>query len=106
MISEFQALDILIKKLKNIVDENTQPELFLKFSRDNSFFYENTDEEIIEIDEQIQDEIEKGILPDPNAPVDEFGNPIPEDPNMMGEVPQDEEIDAGPTEADMKGGEI
>jgi hypothetical protein len=65
-----------------------------------------TDEEIIEIDEQIQDEIEKGILPDPNAPVDEFGNPIPEDPNMMGEVPQDEEIDAGPTEADMKGGEI
>ena len=65
-----------------------------------------TDEEIIEIDEQIQDEIEKGILPDPNAPVDEFGNPIPEDPNMMGEVPQDEEIDAGPTQADMKGGEI
>ncbi len=65
-----------------------------------------TDEEIIEIDEQIQDEIEKGILPDPNAPVDEFGNPIPEDPNMMGEVPQDEEINAGPTEADMRGGEI
>ena len=24
------------------------------------------------------DEIEKGILPDPNAPVDEMGNPIPE----------------------------
>lgn len=39
----------ILKKLKNIVDENTQPELFLKFSRDNSFFYENTDEEIIEI---------------------------------------------------------
>ncbi len=37
---------------------------------------------------------------------DEFGNPIPEDPNMMGEIPQDEEINAGPTEADMRGGEI
>ena len=37
-----------------------------------------TDSEIIEIDEQIDDEIEKGILPDPNAAVDEMGNPIPE----------------------------
>ena len=37
-----------------------------------------TDSEIIEIDIQIDDEIEKGILPDPNAPVDEMGNPIPE----------------------------
>jgi hypothetical protein len=37
-----------------------------------------TDSEIIEIDAQIDDEIEKGILPDPNAQVDEMGNPIPE----------------------------
>jgi len=37
-----------------------------------------TDEEIIEIDKQIDDEIQKGILPDPNAPVDEMGNPIEE----------------------------
>jgi hypothetical protein len=37
-----------------------------------------TDSEIIEIDEQIDDEIEKGILPDPNAQADEMGNPIPE----------------------------
>jgi hypothetical protein len=44
-----------------------------------------TDSEIIEIDIQIQDEIEKGILPDPNAPVDEMGNPIPQ-----GEVPPDQ----------------
>jgi hypothetical protein len=46
-----------------------------------------TDSEIIEIDEQIDDEIEKGILPDPNAPVDEMGNPIPEG---NGEVPPQE----------------
>jgi hypothetical protein len=48
-----------------------------------------TDEEIIEIDAQIDDEIEKGILPDPNAPVDEAGNPIQE-PGMEGGVPPEE----------------
>jgi hypothetical protein len=47
-----------------------------------------TDSEIIEIDAQIDDEIEKGILPDPNAPVDEMGNPIPEG----GEVPPAEGV--------------
>jgi hypothetical protein len=47
-----------------------------------------TDAEIIEIDAQIDDEIEKGILPDPNAPVDEMGNPIPEG----GEVPPAEGV--------------
>jgi hypothetical protein len=45
-----------------------------------------TDSEIIDIDLQIQNEIEKGILPDPNAPVDEMGNPIPEG---GGEIPQE-----------------
>ena len=48
-----------------------------------------TDEEIIEIDAQIDDEIEKGILPNPNAPVDEAGNPIQE-PGMEGDVPSEE----------------
>jgi hypothetical protein len=45
-----------------------------------------TDSEIIDIDLQIQNEIEKGILPDPNAPVDEMGNPLPEG---GGEIPQE-----------------
>lgn len=39
----------ILKKIHNIVDENTQPKLFLKFSRDNNYFYENSDEEIIKI---------------------------------------------------------
>jgi hypothetical protein len=54
-----------------------------------------TDSEIIDIDKQIEDEIQKGILPDPNAPVDEMGNPLPpggevppEQPTL-GEVPQE-----------------
>jgi hypothetical protein len=49
-----------------------------------------TDEEIIEIDAQIDDEIEKGILPDPNAPVDEAGNPIEGQPEAEGQIPQEE----------------
>jgi len=68
-----------------------------------------TDEEIIEIDKQIQDEIEKGILPDPNVPTDEFGNPI-QDPNMMGATPMDMDVDASSTETadpvDLEGGKI
>ena len=47
-----------------------------------------SDSDIIEIDAQIDDEIEKGILPDPNAPVDENGNPIPPE----GEVPPEEGV--------------
>ena len=47
-----------------------------------------SDSEIIEIDAQIDDEIEKGILPDPSAPVDENGNPIPPE----SEVPPEEGV--------------
>ena len=67
-----------------------------------------TDSEIIEIDEQIEDEIEKGILPDPNVPTDEMGNPIPdEQAGVEEEMPPEE---APPVETDVeiepKGGKI
>ena len=71
-----------------------------------------TDSEIIEIDEQIDDEIQKGILPDPNPPVDEMGNPIPEgglppedtgEP-ALGEVPEEPVAPEPPPEP--KGGKI
>jgi hypothetical protein len=65
-----------------------------------------TDVEIIEIDGQIDDEIEKGILPDPNAQVDEMGNPIPEG----GEVPPAEGVPQEPVAPEPlpepKGGKI
>ena len=68
-----------------------------------------TDSEIIEIDTQIEDEIEKGILPDPNAPVDEMGNPIPpgaEQP-ALGEVPMEPAAPAAPEiPPEPKGGKI
>jgi Bacteriophage T4-like capsid assembly protein (Gp20). len=69
-----------------------------------------SDSEIIEIDAQIDDEIEKGILPDPNAQVDEMGNPIPEGgeaPPAEGvpeEVPQEAVAPEPPPEP--KGGKI
>jgi hypothetical protein len=75
-----------------------------------------TDSEIIEIDLQIEDEIAKGILPDPNAPVDEMGNPIPTDQEnagqaieqgVGGEVPIEPSMDATAVEIpEPKGGKI
>lgn len=50
-----------------------------------------TDEEIIDIDKQIDDEIAKGILPDPNAPIDP-NTGMPVDTTMMGEVPLDPDL--------------
>jgi hypothetical protein len=73
-----------------------------------------TDSEIIEIDLQIEDEIAKGILPDPNAPVDEMGNPIPQDQQPQdiqqgasGEVPMEPSVDTSSLEIPQpKGGKI
>lgn len=74
-----------------------------------------TDSEIIDIDLQIQNEIEKGILPDPNAPVDEMGNPIPEGggeipqegvPVEQGVPPAEEQIAPQPEIIKPKGGKI
>ena len=66
-----------------------------------------TDAEIIEIDMQIEDDIAKGILPDPNAPVDEFGNPLPTPPPTdatgqavsLGNVPTDPQPDGSIAQA-------
>ena len=75
-----------------------------------------TDSEIIEIDLQIEDEIAKGILPDPNAPVDEMGNPLPGSEETAGqaieqgaggEVPIEPSIDSTAVEIpEPKGGKI
>ena len=52
-----------------------------------------TDQEIEEIDMQIEDEIEKGILPNP-AEVDPItGEPLPENGQDLGNVPVDEDPD-------------
>ena len=56
-----------------------------------------TDAEIIEIDEQIQQEIEAGIIPDPNAVDPITGEPLPAegeggDMGMMGDVPMGQRL--------------
>ena len=38
-----------------------------------------TDSEILEIDEQIEDEIAKGVIPDPNAVDPITGEPLPQE---------------------------
>ena len=54
---------------------------------------QQTDQEIEEIDMQIEDEIEKGILPNP-AEVDPItGEPLPQGQDL-GDVPTDEDPDA------------
>ena len=59
-----------------------------------------TDSEIIEIDEQIEDEIQKGIIPDPSMVDPITGEPLPPDggmggdPMAMGEVPLEPDLDA------------
>jgi len=53
-----------------------------------------TDTEIIELDQQIEDEIEKGILPDPSQIDPVTGQPLPQGGGEMGEVPQDPDLES------------
>jgi hypothetical protein len=59
-----------------------------------------TDAEMIEIDGQIEDEIQKGIIPDPNAIDPITGEPLPQGggQNDLGDVPIEPEIDGSSTE--------
>ena len=68
-----------------------------------------TDTEILEIDEQIEQEIKDGIIPDPNAIDPITGEPLPgDDTGMMGDVPMepDLEVQGGITQIDGKSAEI
>ena len=58
-----------------------------------------TDGEIVEIDEQIEQEIQDGIIPDPSMMDPITGEPLPMegmegDPMGMGEVPQEPDLAA------------
>ena len=63
-----------------------------------------TDSEMIEMDEQIEQEIKDGVIPDPNAIDPITGEPLPPEGEMgmMGEVPMEPEIDGGVTNAQMQ----
>jgi hypothetical protein len=69
-----------------------------------------TDTEIIEIDEQIEDEIQKGILPDPSTVDPITGQPLPpENPPAdvngsmdMGEIPTEPDLESQAADTDVK----
>ena len=69
-----------------------------------------TDMEIEEIDTQIEDEIQKGIIPDPSTLDPITGEPLPQegqipmegDPMSMGEMPVDPDIAAQAQQIDDK----
>ena len=67
-----------------------------------------TDSEQIEMDEQIEQEIRDGVIPDPSAVDPITGEPLPQEgeQGMMGDVPMEPEIDGGITDADGKAAEI
>ncbi len=52
-----------------------------------------TDQEIEEIDTQIEDEIQKGIIPDPSSLDPITGEPLPPEGEMGGEMPMEEQPD-------------
>ena len=53
-----------------------------------------TDQEIEEIDMQIEEEIKNGILPDPSQVDPITGEPLPQGGEDLGQVPQDDDLDA------------
>ena len=55
-----------------------------------------TDSEIIEMDEQIEQEIKDGIIPDPNSVDPITGEPLPQegDTGMMGDIPAEPDLEA------------
>ena len=67
-----------------------------------------TDSEIEEMDDQIEKEIENGIIPDPSSIDPVTGEPLPAEGEgeMLGDVPMEPEIDGGITDADGKAAEI
>ena len=60
-----------------------------------------TDGEMEELDEQIEQEIKDGIIPDPSAIDPITGEPLPAE-GEMGELPMDPEIDDGLTNAQVQ----
>ena len=108
--SELKDSELLTERLNMVA--TAEPYVGKYFSQDylRRKILRQTDEEIIEQDQLIEKEIEKGIIPDPSIPTDpETGMPIDDSINgEMGEVPVEPEIDGSATEAPEmpKGGEI
>ena len=67
-----------------------------------------TDAEMIEMDDQIEQEIKDGIIPDPSSVDPITGEPLPQEgeQGMLGDVPMEPEVNGGIVDADGKAAEI
>jgi hypothetical protein len=108
--SELKEAELMNERLSMV--QTAEPYIGKYYSQDyvRRKILRQTDIEIIEQDALIKKEIEKGIIPDPNAPVDpETGMPLDSTSQMdLGKPVMEPEIDASPAEAPElpKGGEI
>jgi len=103
--AELKESELLTNRLTNLA----QIEPYIGKFYSNEFVrrkvLRQTDSEIIEIDDQIRDEIEKGIIPNP-ATIDPItGEPLPAqevpataDQNLLGKVPEEPGIDGAETQ--------
>jgi hypothetical protein len=105
--SELKDAELLTERLN--LAATAEPYIGKYYSQDyvRRKILRQTDQEIVEQDMIIQKEIEEGIIPDPNAPVDpETGEPISDSiDGQSGQVPVEPEIDASVVEP-PSGGEI
>ena len=108
--SELKEAELMNERLAMV--QTAEPYIGKYYSQDyvRRKILRQTDIEIIEQDALIKKEIENGIIPDPNAPVDpETGMPLDSTSQMdLGKPVMEPEIDASPAEAPElpKGGEI
>jgi hypothetical protein len=108
--SELKEAELMNERLSMV--QTAEPYIGKYYSQDyvRRKILRQTDIEIIEQDALIKKEIENGIIPDPNAPVDpETGMPLDSTSQMdLGKPVMEPEIDASPAEAPElpKGGEI
>ena len=108
--SELKEAELLNERLT--LAQTAEPYIGKYYSQDyvRRKILRQTDIEILEQDKLIEDEIKKGIIPDPNAPVDpETGMPLDSSAGMdLGAPVMEPEIDGSAAEAPElpKGGEI
>jgi len=108
--SELKEAELLNERLT--LAQTAEPYIGKYYSQDyvRRKILRQTDIEILEQDKLIEEEIKKGIIPDPNAPVDpETGMPLDSAAGMdLGAPVMEPEVDGSATEAPElpKGGEI
>jgi hypothetical protein len=107
--SELKESELMNERLTMV--QTAEPYVGKYYSQDyvRRKILRQTDMEILEQDKLIEDEIKKGIIPDPSIPVDpETGQPLDQANSQLGAVPMEPEADGSATEAPEmpKGGEI